>query len=53
MREACTRNLGDEGITDIEPQLARLEELFDLTVDDELATMEERNLPAEAGARRA
>lgn len=52
MRDVCTRNLRDEGITGTEPQLATLEELFDLTVDDELATMQGLYRPAEAGARR-
>jgi phosphoenolpyruvate phosphomutase len=42
LHEACTRNIRDEGIPDMAPQAATLEQLFDRTVYDELAAIEGR-----------
>lgn len=45
MRDICGRIRQDESIADVEDQVARLEDLFDLIGYDELAAAEERYLP--------
>ncbi|MBY6241506.1 phosphoenolpyruvate mutase [Methylosinus sp. Sm6] len=50
MTEVCRRILSEDGIAGIEPEIASLEEIFDLLRYDELAAAEERYLPKHIGA---
>jgi phosphoenolpyruvate phosphomutase len=45
MRKVCGRIAAEESIADIEGEIARLEDLFDMLGYDELAAAEERYLP--------